>query len=149
MSTLQEHGFKYRRPIYGGAWECAMQEEPSARKRVILRKNGRGFLVTVPGDARKYRFKEWNERGMLWKPCTHDLKIVEPYYSAVARGEKTFEVRYNDRAYEVGDTIRLHPYDADKQQYMRGRVLMFLITYILRDYPALDGGFVILQLKPL
>ncbi len=34
---------------------------------------------------------------------THRLKIQEQYADAVLNGTKTFEIRKNDRGYEVGD----------------------------------------------
>ncbi len=37
----------------------------------------------------------------------HKLKILPQYFKAVQSGEKTFELRKNDRGYEVGDTILL------------------------------------------
>ena len=40
-------------------------------------------------------------------PKHHYLKLFERYYKAVGRGEKLSEVRYNDRNYNVGDTITL------------------------------------------
>ena len=39
---------------------------------------------------------------------THDIKCETEYYQARERGEKTFEVRVNDRNYEVGDKVILH-----------------------------------------
>lgn len=39
--------------------------------------------------------------------ATHTLKTIEPYFSAVLSGEKTFEVRRNDRAYQRGDMLVL------------------------------------------
>ena len=36
---------------------------------------------------------------------THRLKIQEQYADAVLNGTKTFEIRKNDRGYEVGDKI--------------------------------------------
>lgn len=37
----------------------------------------------------------------------HDLKIEEPYYRQVVAGKKLFEIRYNDRGYQAGDTLAL------------------------------------------
>lgn len=37
---------------------------------------------------------------------THELKIIKEFADAVNNGEKTFEVRKNDRDYHVGDHIR-------------------------------------------
>jgi len=43
----------------------------------------------------------------------HVLKIDEPFYHAVAEGRKTFEIRYDDRGYNAGDTVELYvPYTA-------------------------------------
>jgi len=38
---------------------------------------------------------------------THELKCWPTYFDAVARGEKTFEVRKNDRFFQQGDTVVL------------------------------------------
>lgn len=37
----------------------------------------------------------------------HYLKIEQPYYDAVKEGNKTFEIRFNDRGYQKGDTVEL------------------------------------------
>lgn len=37
----------------------------------------------------------------------HDPKIDKVYYDAVKRGKKTFEIRFNDREYQKGDTVTL------------------------------------------
>lgn len=42
----------------------------------------------------------------------HLLKVIPPYFDALADGRKTFEVRKNDRAYQAGDVLLLrewHP----------------------------------------
>lgn len=36
---------------------------------------------------------------------THNIKISDKFADAVLNGEKTFEVRYNDRGYNKGDKI--------------------------------------------
>lgn len=38
----------------------------------------------------------------------HKLKIEEPYYIAVVEGRKTFEIRFNDRGFQAGDTVELY-----------------------------------------
>ena len=37
----------------------------------------------------------------------HVLKTVQPYFEALWSGEKRFEVRKNDRGFEVGDSLCL------------------------------------------
>lgn len=46
----------------------------------------------------------------------HYLKTVEPYYSDVEQGLKDFEVRKNDRPFDIGDVLIL-------QQYIDGESL--------------------------
>ena len=44
-------------------------------------------------------------------PATHHLKTWPAFFDAVERGDKTFEVRKNDRAFQAGDTLMLEFYD--------------------------------------
>lgn len=44
-------------------------------------------------------------------PVEHRLKTVGVYWDAVASGEKTFEVRRNDRAFQKGDIVILQRTD--------------------------------------
>lgn len=37
----------------------------------------------------------------------HELKIQDYYLQNIIDGKKTFEIRYNDRDYQVGDTVKL------------------------------------------
>ncbi len=38
----------------------------------------------------------------------HELKILEPFFEAVIRGQKKFEIRSNvDRGFQKGDTVLL------------------------------------------
>lgn len=43
---------------------------------------------------------------------THTLKCLAELFDAVASGEKCFEVRRNDRGFEIGDELRLVRTDA-------------------------------------
>lgn len=41
----------------------------------------------------------------------HHLKTLPAYYDAVERGEKTFEIRRDDRGFQRGDVVRLKRFD--------------------------------------
>ena len=75
----------------------------------------------------------------------HELKIDPKYYEPVVYGEKKFEVRKNDRNYEVGDVILLKEYNGEKKNYT-GREIMLEIRYILDNQEYLREGYVILGL---
>ncbi|PHR55942.1 MAG: RNA-binding protein [Robiginitomaculum sp.] len=38
----------------------------------------------------------------------HELKIDKEYFEAVKSGDKTFEIRFNDRGYQKGDLVILN-----------------------------------------
>lgn len=43
----------------------------------------------------------------------HELKTWPRYFDAVKRGDKSFEVRRDDRGYAVGDTLVLREFEPD------------------------------------
>ena len=84
----------------------------------------------------------------------HELKIKHEYLVEVDRGRKTFELRKNDRDYQVGDLIRF----IDVKQESTGDCDIYIdpddlykITYILKDVPqyGLDKDYCILGIKKL
>lgn len=81
----------------------------------------------------------------------HSLKCWPVYYDAIARGEKTFEVRKNDRGFKVGDEVALFPWDPEKKTFTGQPALQFRIDYVLHagEFPeALREGYVVLSLAP-
>lgn len=84
----------------------------------------------------------------------HELKIKEEYFKEVLRGNKTFELRKNDRDYQVGDLI--HFLSVNGGNLIIGNPaynekLVFQITYILKDVAeyGLDKEYCILGIKKL
>lgn len=76
---------------------------------------------------------------------THDLKILPEFYQAVKNGEKTFEVRKNDRDFKKYDVIILREWDGEKYT---GRWLERSIGYILPGGAyGIEDGYVVLALK--
>lgn len=76
---------------------------------------------------------------------THELKIWPEYFVAVERGNKCFELRKDDREFQVGDYIKLREYDPREQRYT-GEARTRRVFYILRDSPGLEKGYCILGL---
>lgn len=75
----------------------------------------------------------------------HNLKILPIYFEEVRLGNKTFELRKNDRPYNIGDTLILKEFDGNC--YTK-RELTREITYILRggNY-GLDKDYCILGMR--
>jgi len=72
--------------------------------------------------------------------------MLPHYFDAVEKGIKTFELRKNDRDFQVGDYLMLNEW---KQGYT-GRKLTRKITYILHGGSyGLRKGYVILGIKSL
>lgn len=44
----------------------------------------------------------------------HKLKTLAPYWERVQSGEKTFEIRKNDRDFQVGDILELEYYNPNE-----------------------------------
>lgn len=76
---------------------------------------------------------------------THELKTWAIYWDAVERGEKLFEVRKNDRFFQVGDVVELHRWNPDKLCFedQRGECSSYpqkAGTLRFRVGPVLQGG---------
>lgn len=63
----------------------------------------------------------------------HELKTWPEFFNAVASGEKTFELRADDKTppYSVGQYLALDEFDPATQQYT-GRWIVVRVTYLLR-----------------
>lgn len=86
----------------------------------------------------------------------HELKILHKYLIDVSLGIKTFELRKNDRDYQVGDLIHFIDVKEDKntskgiEPYINEDEL-YRITYVLKDVEkyGLDKDYCILAIKKL
>lgn len=74
----------------------------------------------------------------------HELKCHPVFFEAVKSGDKTFEIRYNDRDFKEGQGIRLKEYSPNNGKYT-GRDLLVEITY-MTDFQQ-TAGFVVLGIK--
>jgi len=74
----------------------------------------------------------------------HYIKILPEYYRAIESGKKTFEVRFNDRNYQVCDILHL-------QEWLNGgytgREIIAEVTYIIDDPNYCKEGYIIMAMK--
>ncbi len=81
-------------------------------------------------------------------PKIHELKTWPEYYKEVETGNKTFEIRKNDRDYNVGDYLMLMEYDPLKQQFT-GEEIVKKVTYILNKEPFVPKEYVCMAIQDL
>ena len=87
----------------------------------------------------------------------HELKILHKYLLDVDLGNKTFELRKNDRDYQVGDLIRfidIREDDSTAKNQIEPNIdenTLYRITYVLKDVEkyGLDRDYCILAIKKL
>lgn len=78
----------------------------------------------------------------------HYLKTWKPFFQDVKSGIKQFEVRKNDRDYQVGDTLILDEIDQNSER-PTGDWIAKLVVYKLDDVHFVKEGFVILGLQDI
>ena len=77
---------------------------------------------------------------------THELKTYTKYFQETIEGNKPFEIRKNDRDFQVGDVLILKEWDNIKYS---GREIGVVVRYVLRDFIGLQEGYVALGLQIL
>lgn len=70
---------------------------------------------------------------------THRLKIDEHWWTEIANGRKTSELRLDDRDYQIGDTVTF----TSASGYCGSRT----ITHVLKNVTGLATGYVVLSLN--
>lgn len=74
----------------------------------------------------------------------HRLKLASMFFDAVDTGKKSFELRKNDRNYQIGDILELHEMSDGEET---GRVTEKQVIYILEGFKGLEEGYCILGLN--
>jgi ASC-1-like (ASCH) protein len=74
----------------------------------------------------------------------HELKILPQFFKAVKNRSKTFEIRVDDRPYEVGDTIHFNEWTGTKYT---GDEAEAKINYLLRDTNYVKEGMVVMAIE--
>lgn len=77
----------------------------------------------------------------------HNLKILNDFADAVVAGDKTFEIRENDRGFQKGDFIKFQAMETSsfKKQHLINDKL-YEITFVLNGW-GLKNGYVALGIK--
>lgn len=76
----------------------------------------------------------------------HKLKTDPEVFEAVRSGAKTFEIRFNDRDFQVGDRLELHETAYTGAEMKAGQPLLYTgraevryVSHVLTGYGLMDG----------
>lgn len=76
----------------------------------------------------------------------HELKLDTAYFARVESGQKTFEIRKNDRDYQVGDTLLLREYDPKGEYFIdHSSAIQAKIVYMSTAYQ--QDGYCVLGIE--
>lgn len=84
----------------------------------------------------------------------HELKVHPSYFIPLCTGEKSFEVRKNDRDFQVGDVLHLRPYNKEKskiesERFNYGYCLAEIKHILLGNQFGIEKDYVVMALKVL
>lgn len=141
-------------------WRNAVEELPERSCEVLVWRSSSNSVMFVQYSASHGRFnccdfcsKELAARVAIAvdylggnKRMIHELKTLPEYFEAVRKGDKTFELRENDRDFKVGDYLALNEWDGEKYT---GRTTLVEVIYILNPNEVMTcaGGYVIMGIK--
>ena len=72
-----------------------------------------------------------------------ELKIRQEYFESVLSRDKRFEIRKNDRNFQVGDILVLREYEGK----YTGRAAVVEVLYVLNDFEGLASGYAALSIR--
>lgn len=92
----------------------------------------------------------------------HELKVNDVYWGPLESGQKTFEVRRDDRGFQKGDTLALKKWGANwlskRPGYLKGNssavaheadTLYFEVLWVLTGGQfGIEPGFVVMAISP-
>lgn len=80
--------------------------------------------------------------------ATHELKIHPALFDAVMRGEKTAEIRRNDRRFQLGDRLVIYPFDPVANERVGDDECWRVVTHIVQGGQyGIESGYVLLSMK--
>lgn len=82
---------------------------------------------------------------------THRVKLHPKYFDRIRSGQKRFEIRKNDRDYQVGDMLSMYPYLGPGIQWgvkeNQPEDILAVITYMTTAYQ--QDGYCVLGIDPV
>jgi len=80
---------------------------------------------------------------------THELKCHPPFFLDMKLYEKGFDVRYNDRNYQVGDLLIQKEYLPDLKIYTGNSLTQKVVYIVPGGQFGIEAGYVAMSVKNL
>lgn len=80
-------------------------------------------------------------------PKTHELKTIPPFFDHIWNGNKSFELRENDRGFQVCDILYLREFIPSGMY--TGRSIHARVDYVLEGFTGLSIGYCIMGITVL
>ena len=77
---------------------------------------------------------------------THELKCWPKFFEPIVEGRKKFDVRNNDRGFEVGDILHFREWNPDTEKYS-GLDFKVEVTYMADNPDWLRPGYVVMSIN--
>ena len=77
----------------------------------------------------------------------HELKTWPRYFDLVFRGLKTFEIRKNDRNFNVGDRLDLMEYNPVTKNYTGKHCHRYILSIVYGGQFGIEDGYIIMSLS--
>lgn len=75
----------------------------------------------------------------------HELKVFKKYVHPLIMGDKTFEIRKNDRGFQKGDILHMKEIENGSKEYTGFE--MFLKVIYIHQGLGLEDGYVCMSVK--
>ena len=79
----------------------------------------------------------------------HDLKCWPMFFEQLKSGEKTFEIRKDDRGYKVHDILMIREFDGTLNEYTASAPLWFRVTSVMKGIMGLQANYACLSLMAI
>lgn len=79
---------------------------------------------------------------------THKIKLNYEFQEPILKGEKTFEIRCNDRGFQKGDYVEFNVSEGRRSHKEPLDGKKFVITYVLNGW-GLENGYVVFSFRPV
>jgi hypothetical protein len=78
----------------------------------------------------------------------HKLKTLTRHFEDIRKGAKKAEARFNDRGFQIGDSLVLQEWDERRKEYT-GREMEMEVTHILEGAQfGIEDGFCVMSITP-